>query len=244
MVARGADRVLDAAEGRLGLVGNKTGATRLGFSLLLKFYEIEGCFPSYAEEVLAAAVDYMAGLVKVEPEAFAKYSWTDRQIKRHRKQIRDAFGTRPPTEADEEKWARWLAAEVCPVETSRDRLAEALLRRCRRSKVEPPAVGQVERIVASAARRHEEAFAAATVAKLGPGVCARILGVLAEDGLLAELKADPGPLGLDTLFAEIAKLGVVKTCSPRPPTGWWPRGGRERRGCSPRISPRAPSRGG
>jgi TnpA family transposase len=193
-----------------GLVGNKTGTTRLGFSLLLKFYAIEGRFPSYAEEVPAAAVDYMAGLVKVEPEAFAKYSWTDRQVKRHRKQIRDAFGTRPPTEADEEKWATWLAGEVCPVETSRDRLAEALLRRCRSSKIEPPAEGQVERIVASAARRHEEAFAAATVAKLGPGVCARILGVLDEDGLLAELKADPGPLGLDTLFAEIGKLGAVK----------------------------------
>ncbi len=110
-----------------GLVGNKTGATRLGFSLLRKFYAIEDRFPSYAEEVPTAAVDYMAGLVKVEPEAFAKYSWTDRQVKRHRKQIRDAFGTRPPTEADEEKWATWLAGEVCPVETSRDRLAEALL---------------------------------------------------------------------------------------------------------------------
>ena len=33
--------------------------------------------------------------MRVEPEAFAKYSWTDRQIKSHRAQIREAFGTRP-----------------------------------------------------------------------------------------------------------------------------------------------------
>jgi hypothetical protein len=31
------------------LVGNKSGATRLGFSLLLKFYEVEGRFPGYPE---------------------------------------------------------------------------------------------------------------------------------------------------------------------------------------------------
>ncbi len=192
------------------LVGNKTGATRLGFSVLLKFYEIEGRFPSYAEEIPGAAIDYLAGLVGVESEAFAKYSWTDRQIKRHRAQIRQAFGTRPATEADEQRWAGWLAAAVCPVETRRDRLVEALLRRCRSEKVEPPAEGQVERVVASALRRHEEAFAAEIVAKLGPGVCRRVAGLLDEDGLLAELKADPGPLGLDTLFAEIGKLGTVK----------------------------------
>lgn len=33
------------------LIGNKSGATRLGFGLLLKFYEIEGRFPGYPEEV-------------------------------------------------------------------------------------------------------------------------------------------------------------------------------------------------
>ena len=193
------------------LVGNKTGATRLGFAALLKFYEIEGRFPAYPEEVPGAAVDYLAGLVKVEPEAFAKYSWTDRQIKRHRAQIREAFGTRPPTEDDEQRWTGWLAAEVCPVETRRERLADALVRRCRSEKVEPPAEGQIERVVGSALRRHEEAFAGETVAKLGPGVCTRLSGLLDEDGLLAELKADPGPLGLDTLSAEIGKLGTIKT---------------------------------
>ncbi|KMS91488.1 hypothetical protein [Prauserella rugosa] len=31
------------------LVGNKTGPTRLGFALLLKFFEVEARFPRYAE---------------------------------------------------------------------------------------------------------------------------------------------------------------------------------------------------
>jgi hypothetical protein len=192
------------------LIGNKSGVTRLGFGLLLKFYEIEGRFPGYPEEVPAAAVDYVAGLVKVEPVLFGKYAWQGSTIEYHRAQIRKSFGTRPAAEADEQRWAVWLAAEVCPVETRRDRLVEAVLRRCRSEKVEPPAEGQVERVVRSALRRHEEAFAAETVAKVGPGVCARLGGLLDEDGLLAELKADPGPLGLDTLFAEIGKLATAK----------------------------------
>lgn len=32
-------------DGDWELVGNKTGATRLGFGLLLKFFELEGRFP-------------------------------------------------------------------------------------------------------------------------------------------------------------------------------------------------------
>ncbi len=204
--------VTDPASGRddWKLVGNKAGATRLGFALLLKFYELEGRFPAYPEELPAAAVAYVAGLVKVPAEAFAKYSWTSRSIEYHRAQIRRAFGTREPTEADEERWAGWLAAEVCPVEQDRRRLGAAVLRRCRSEWVEPPTDGQVERVVGSAVRRFEAAFAAGTVRRLGLGVCARLQALLAREGLLAELKADPGALGLDTLFGEIGKLNMVR----------------------------------
>ena len=43
-------------EGDWKLIANKTGVTRLGFALLLKFYEIEGRFPAYPEEVAGASV--------------------------------------------------------------------------------------------------------------------------------------------------------------------------------------------
>ncbi len=42
------------------LVANKTGATRLGFAVLLKFFEQEGRFPTSAEEVPRQVVDYVA----------------------------------------------------------------------------------------------------------------------------------------------------------------------------------------
>lgn len=46
-------------------VRNKSGATRLGFALLLKFFEVEARFPESAREVPAAAVEYVAQQVKV-----------------------------------------------------------------------------------------------------------------------------------------------------------------------------------
>lgn len=41
-------------------MGNKSGATRLGSSLLLKSFELEGRFPTGSEELPAAAVAYAA----------------------------------------------------------------------------------------------------------------------------------------------------------------------------------------
>ena len=41
------------------LITNKAGVTRLGFAVMLKFYEIEGRFPAYPQEVRPAAVSYL-----------------------------------------------------------------------------------------------------------------------------------------------------------------------------------------
>lgn len=204
-------------EGDWPLVGNKNGATRLGFALLLKFFELEGRFPAYPQEVPPPAVEYMAGLVKVEPALFAKYSWSSRVIKYHRAQVRRALGFREPTREDEEILTVWLAGEVCGVELVEDRLVEALLVHCRAERIEPP--GRIERIIASAQARFDARFCDATVQRLGPAASARLEGLIAvqdgDDGpgprLLALLKADPGALSLDAILSEIAKLQAVRT---------------------------------
>jgi hypothetical protein len=71
VVARRAVGELDAGRRRLG-PGGESGATRLGFSLLLKFFELEGQFPDGLEEVPSAAMEYVVDLVKVPATDFAK----------------------------------------------------------------------------------------------------------------------------------------------------------------------------
>ncbi len=65
------------------LVANKTGATRLGFTLLLKFFEVEARFPRHPGEVPTAAVEFVAAQVKVDPALFEKYSFVGRTIEYH-----------------------------------------------------------------------------------------------------------------------------------------------------------------
>lgn len=74
------------------LVWNKSGTTWLGFALLLKFFEMEARFPESASEVPAAAVEYGAQQVKAPAEVWGAYDWHGDQTKRHRKEIRAAYG--------------------------------------------------------------------------------------------------------------------------------------------------------
>ncbi|MER5853771.1 DUF4158 domain-containing protein [Streptomyces sp. NPDC002012] len=129
-------------DGDWDLVVNKTGPTRLGFCLMLKFFEMEGRFPEFIEEFPQPAVEYVAGLVKVPATELAKYDLAG--AKRHRKQIREALKFRPATLDDEERLAAWLAVEVCPVELVEDRQREALLVECRARKIEPPGRTRIE----------------------------------------------------------------------------------------------------
>jgi hypothetical protein len=141
------------------LLANKSGATRLGFALMLKFFELEGRFPADVTELPERGVDYVAELVKVDVSELASYGWSGRTIKYHRTQIREALGFRVCTEGDQDKLAVWLAEEVCPGELNRDRLRDAVLARCRADRIEPPSPGQLGRVVGSAVTSFEDRFA-------------------------------------------------------------------------------------
>jgi hypothetical protein len=58
-------------EAHLGLIADKSGATRLGFALALKFFAQEARFLRHAGELPPAAVKFAAGHVKVDPAMFA-----------------------------------------------------------------------------------------------------------------------------------------------------------------------------
>jgi len=197
---------LDEADWRL--LSNKTGAPRLGFALLLKFFDLEGRFPADRSELPAAAVDYVASLVKVPAADLDAYAWRGRTIEYHRAQIRAERGFREATGEDERRMAAWLAGELCPIELSVDRLRDDVLARFRRERIEPPAPSRVERIIGAGRSLFERRFTEQIVERLPASAIAGLERLLdaEQDGALAELKSDPGKPGLNTILDEIAKL--------------------------------------
>jgi hypothetical protein len=87
-------------ESERALLANKTGASRLGFAVLLKCFSLEARFPAKKQEIPKSVVSYIATQVEVLPPQWRQYKWTGRTIEYHRGQIRVFFGFREATVAD------------------------------------------------------------------------------------------------------------------------------------------------
>lgn len=183
-------------EQELALLANKSGATRLGFGLMLKYFELEARFPR-REDIPRAAVEFMAGQVKVGAALFAFYDFTSRTAVNHRKQIREYHKFEEPTVEDEDKLVVWLASDICPTEISRDRLRTALLTRCRAVQIEPPTPGRIERLLGAAESMFERQFTETTLERLSPESIEKLEElIVAEDpGAEDEDESDTGEAG-------------------------------------------------
>lgn len=109
-----------------GLLGNKTGVTRLGFALLLKCFQYEGHFPAAKQDIPRVIVDYVANQLRLEASLYAQYDWTGRTITNHRTQIRDHFGFRDATSADFDEMTAWLIATGKAASAQMERLKETV----------------------------------------------------------------------------------------------------------------------
>jgi TnpA family transposase len=192
------------------LFSRKSGVTRAGFAVLLKFFQQHARFPSGPSELPAGALDYVALQVSVPVDDLASY-WGGRSVKYHRAEIRSLFGFREFTRADEPVFSQWLALRVCPSEVRDPAIAEALLARCRQEKIEPP--GRTGRIVGAARALFEQRLCSTVVEVLLPGGAARLEALISDaspGSLLGALKSDPGPAGLESLLSEVEKLAAAQ----------------------------------
>ncbi len=207
------------------LLGNKSGATRLGFAVLLKLFQAEGRFPRRAEDVPLAAVEAIAVQVGVPAAAWRGYAWQGRTIEYHRAQVRAALGFREATLDDAEALGRWLDGSALALERRHDRLVAAAHERCRALRLEPPSPDRLDRLVRSVLRRNEEAFCAVLLARLPPEAAAGLDALLKapssdlndavsgeadrEPPLLA-LRAGTGPARLQSVDEEASKLRTIR----------------------------------
>lgn len=212
----------------LALVGNKTDPNRLGFAVLLKFFQIEARFPVEPQEVPDVVVQYIAQLVGVLPEKYGEYDWNGRTTKYHRTKIRSLLGFRSASVQDTQSLTKWLIEQVLPVKRELEYLITAFLGQCRAWQIEPPTSGRIERLVRSALHTYEERFCHAIYAQLSPKSLAQMEALLEPPEVIADdtehlegleqgravwldLKASLGKINLDSVQSEIGKLERLRT---------------------------------
>jgi len=216
------------APDELALLSNKAGATRLGFSVLLKAFQHEGAFPAGKHEVPLPCVAFLARQVSVPAATYLEYAWQGRAIKYHRAQIREHLGVREATVADAEAVGAWLVEHVLDQQHQLEALRAAAQGRFRALRLEPPTPKQLTRLVRAALHAWEARLFAATLARLTPLSLAALEALVAmrppqaveagatdgqppaETSTFATLRADPGAVGLESVATEIAKLATIR----------------------------------
>jgi TnpA family transposase len=213
------------------LLANKSGPTRLGFAVLLKYFQFHARFPRQPEDVPEPIVKYLARQVGVSSSKWALYDWQGRAIKYHRPEIRTALGFRQATTQDGKGLAAWLKANVLPEDPNRDHLETAVYARCRAEQIEPPSPDQIGRLVSGAASSYEKSFCRAIFRRLPLATHAQLDALLSpenalrrdpedqdqpERAVLHDLRQDPGKVSLNSMATEIEKIQRVRSLALPP----------------------------
>lgn len=208
----------------LTLVENisQTEYNRLGYALLLKYFQREGKFPQRKQDIPTVIVEYIIQQLRIQASALDFYNWKGRTTKRHRVQVRQFLGVRTGTVADAMNIGAWLAAHILLQEERQfDRLKGIVYELYKELKIEPPEPKSIDRLIRSAVRNADEQFYATTMEKLSSATREKLDGFLTVtnsfDGtttnvsVLYDLKSEAGVVGLESVLNEIAKLRHIRS---------------------------------
>ncbi len=150
----------------MDLLGNKTGETRLGFMVLLKFFQGEARFPSTKNEIPRDVVKYIAKQLQLIGVPFQNYDINSRAHYYHKEQIRNFLGFREITADDGNQLTEWLSKYVFYHDANIDSLKLEAYKRLRELHIEPPTSERIDRIARAAINIYEDQFFKETNGKL------------------------------------------------------------------------------
>ncbi|MFH8516994.1 DUF4158 domain-containing protein [Streptomyces gelaticus] len=208
-----------------GWLRNKTGATRLGFAVQLKFLTWRGRFPKMRLKLPSDAVEHVAKQVGVAAAELGFYDFASRAAKRHRSEPRDLTGWHECNTTDQVKIASQLVDVIWHDERREEQVRAELMRQMREDLIEPPTAAQINTVIRSALHQADERAIVEAAARFTQEEdCPRRLDALvftyptgdntAEDdaveSVLADIKSHPGNVSLNSLLDEISKLKHVR----------------------------------
>jgi TnpA family transposase len=210
------------------LLGQKTGATRLAFAVLLKAFQYEGRFPMRGDTVPVPVVVHLAEQVAVPMDAYATVDWCGRSARRHRAEIRAYCGYDVFAVAHEADFISWLSARVSSPDPASEALTLTAYSHLRALMIEPPPPDRLCRLLRAAVRHREARLVEDAVAWLSLPTCTVLDALIQTDGLvdvesafdqaslfpvrseLATLKDTAGAVKVDTVSEELTKLSPLR----------------------------------
>lgn len=217
------DECFTVMSNEINLVETKARDARLGFMVLLKYFQYEGRFPSNKREIPKMFVDFIARQVKSSPKAMADYDLNNRTAKRHRTQIREFLGFRECTNYYLDELSSWLLESIIPNDHTYDHITMTALNRLKEMHIEPPTPEHMERLIKSATRKHEDTFFK-TIYDFVPASSQMMIDDLLSPDYNDEdtkspakeyitfndLKSDPGRASLESVLRETSKLRLIR----------------------------------
>ncbi len=205
------------------LMGNRTEANRLGFALLLKYFQQEAKFPTTKQDIPRVIIEYIAKQIDVSPDKFEEYGWggKEKTYTRHRNTIREFFGFRELTGADNERLSEWLAEQVSLTHDI-DFLTNQAYGFFRKQKVEPPSPGSLKRTIDSVIDTFEKKLYETTYEQLSLETCHQIDALLdshaneeqetesREIRTFRDLLSSPRKPSVATMEIELQKLLAIR----------------------------------
>ena len=139
----------------LALLPGRTDSGRLGFAILLKFFQFQGFFPDNQKSIPPEIAVYLAQVTNSAPADLDVYDWGGRTGQRHRKQILSFLGLRRPSGEDLQRLRTWLTAEVLALDVPFERLQELAVEWFAKQSLAPVDPATLERLLRSAIHAFE-----------------------------------------------------------------------------------------
>lgn len=204
------DYVLTIEEYNL-ISDTKYSSTKLGFAVLLKFYQKNQRFPS-AVEISKDFVEFIAKQLDL-PET-SHFDPNSRSAKYLREQIRKYCSSREFGNQDTGVIEKWFLTELLQFEWTEESLEEEVLEFLRAKHIERPSDNRLKRIVRSLLSKSEDAFCHRVYKALESQDClGKLYDSLLTKGesqsLFSSVKYSYGNASYTSLEIEIAKLDSI-----------------------------------
>jgi len=135
---------------RLLALSKNSDKNKLGFAVLLKYFQFEGHYPKHIKYIDPLMLNCLANQLGVSTACINEFDWEGRSTKRFRQEVRELLGYKKASLEDIEKLKTWLIANVFPSAVKKSQRVEYAYEYFCEYKIEPFTSQELERHIDSA----------------------------------------------------------------------------------------------